>query len=910
MIPSQMERMKPGAATIGQGRSAVISKSMTTSRNSQSRTTTTVETLNGSNVRNSPHSGSAVAFAGTPVAPAADGAAAAAAPSASSNTASQTSLLSTAASSSSAPVFSSIIASAGPPVALVRPASAAPAAASVAAATQKGNALGIDSTLSVRSLSLPVAAPGTAVGAGVSLQPSLGNSQLDCCMPATATTQVLNSEAPKTVMMAVPQQQTLTSGGQSSTGRNAIIGQTRQGGSPNGGGTANRVAQSLPGIPTAATGGIGATSAPTLLARRLPPPAQNPTTIPVFQLSPGMVLIPSEHGQLLLLPLHRLARMRAQAHAQFQPRNTRVPCPDTPTRGPPHQLSTLQPPATPLLARHETPTATVQPVSQAQAMLQPTSTLPTSLVLQPQVVVGAAAQTAALATASSLQPGTPQRAGQLSAASTATMEDVQKCQHYLSTLIRLASSGKRSAETAAKVKELVQNLLDGKMEAEEFSSSLYRELNASPRPYLVPFLKSTLPALRQLTAALIQQSQQRQPSAPATTALRAVVPSSSVQGTAGKPAASGTSALQPPGIGLTQPAPVSLSTRGQATPLAIQPPQKPGPSRRAARVTGTATPTLALPQPHNRNLPTAPRPIRRRQLQCVPVVEPAVSPATPGTTVSAPAAAAPQSQPPEPAAGSFGDDEDFTDLTSLARVNLSEERARILATNSRFVGTPTRSCGDETFLLSAPLQRRILEMGEKYGITELHPDVVRYVSHATEQRLRNLVDKVSESAQRNHLSYEDDERYRQVSDVRAQLELCEALHATGQPSKDEEERETFMRWAKSGSRREGPEELSWKEEAEESQQQEPAPKRQREAHFTALEGVGPRKKRKVDCPELGWETEASRTRTAIPGSSGDGAARQSRAQRITRVTLRNLIFCLENERESRHSTLLYKALLM
>lgn len=32
---------------------------------------------------------------------------------------------------------------------------------------------------------------------------------------------------------------------------------------------------------------------------------------------------------------------------------------------------------------------------------------------------------------------------------------------------------------------------DGKIEAEDFTSWLYRELNSSPRPYLVPFLKVT-----------------------------------------------------------------------------------------------------------------------------------------------------------------------------------------------------------------------------------------------------------------------------------------------------------------------------------------------------------------------------------------------------------------------------------
>ncbi|KAK7814254.1 hypothetical protein U0070_000570 [Myodes glareolus] len=48
---------------------------------------------------------------------------------------------------------------------------------------------------------------------------------------------------------------------------------------------------------------------------------------------------------------------------------------------------------------------------------------------------------------------------------------------------------------------------------------------------------------------------------------------------------------------------------------------------------------------------------------------------------------------------------------------------------------------------------------------------------------------------------------------------------------------------------------------------------------------------------------------AVPGSSGVGTPRQFTRQRITRVNLRDLIFCLENERETSHSLLLYKAFL-
>uniref|UniRef100_A0A8C0APC8 TATA-box binding protein associated factor 4 n=1 Tax=Buteo japonicus TaxID=224669 RepID=A0A8C0APC8_9AVES len=765
----------------------------------------------------------------------------------------------------------------------------------------------------------------TVAAAGAATQN--GSNTSGSTVPAAPATQVIKSESPKTIVQAVSQQQTLATGGQpSTTGGNMIIGQTMQAGlsnvAPNPGGippaapgtptgmakgTANTVAQSLPRTPTATTSGIRATLTPTVLAPRLPQPPQNPTNIQNFQLPPGMVLVRSENGQLLMIPQQALAQMQAQAHAQSQPQNTMTPRPATPTSAPPVQISTVQAPGTPIIARQVTPTTIIKQVSQAQTTVQPTTTLQRPPVVQPQIVLGGTAQTTTLGTATAVQTGTPQRTVQgttaTSTAATETMENVKKCKNFLSTLIKLASSGKQSSETAANVKELVQNLLDGKIEAEDFTSRLYRELNSSPQPYLVPFLKRSLPALRQLTpdsAAFIQQSQQQQPTTQATIATipsAAVLLSSSVQRTAGKATATVTSTLQQPVISLTQPTQV------------IQQSQKAGALIRPPQVTLTQTPMVALRQPHSRIMLTTPQ-IQLNQLQTVPVVKPAVLPGNKAiATVSTQVAAAQKNKLKEPGGGSFRDDDDINDVASMAGVNLSEESARILATNSELVGTLTRSCKDETFLFPAPLQRRILEIGKKHGITEIHPDVVSYVSHATQQRLQNLVEKLSETAQQRNISYKDDERYEQASDVRAQLKFFEQLDQIEKQRKDEQEREILMRAAKSRSRQEDPEQLRLKQKAKEMQQQELAQMRQRDANLTALAAIGPRKKRKIDSPGSGSGTEGSGSSAAVPGSSGVGTTRQFTRQRITRVNLRDLIFCLENERETSHSLLLYKAFL-
>lgn len=65
------------------------------------------------------------------------------------------------------------------------------------------------------------------------------------------------------------------------------------------------------------------------------------------------------------------------------------------------------------------------------------------------------------------------------------------------------------------------------------------------------------------------------------------------------------------------------------------------------------------------------------------------------------------------------DDDDINDVASMAGVNLSEESANILATNSITVGAVTHSCKDEAFLSCAVLQRKMLEIGETLQVSQM-----------------------------------------------------------------------------------------------------------------------------------------------------------------------------------------------
>uniref|UniRef100_A0A4W5RND4 Transcription initiation factor TFIID component TAF4 C-terminal domain-containing protein n=1 Tax=Hucho hucho TaxID=62062 RepID=A0A4W5RND4_9TELE len=247
----------------------------------------------------------------------------------------------------------------------------------------------------------------------------------------------------------------------------------------------------------------------------------------------------------------------------------------------------------------------------------------------------------------------------------------------------------------------------------------------------------------------------------------------------------------------------------------------------------------------------------------------------------------------------------------MAGVNLNEESARILATNSELVGTHIRSCKDEAFLHPGLLHRRILETAKKFGVSEIPMEAVNFISHATQSRLRTVLEKVSSIAQHRMDGGKDEEWYEQSADVRSQLKFFEQLERIEKQRKDEQEREILLKAAKSRSRQEDPEQARLKQKAKEMQQHEMSLVRQRDANLTALAAIGPRKKRKMDSPgatPLG--TEVSGSSVGSPGaSSSPSTSSQRQRQRITRVNLRDFIFYMEQERETAHSLLLYRALL-
>ncbi|XP_072708692.1 transcription initiation factor TFIID subunit 4B isoform X4 [Ciconia boyciana] len=769
----------------------------------------------------------------------------------------------------------------------------------------------------------------------------------------------------------------------------------------------------------------------------------------------GTVLIRSSNGQLMLVSQQAIAR------AQSQPQNNTSMRPSVPTSTPAIRICAVQNSSTQLLKKvAATP---VKPLSQTTNAVAST--------VQPPAVIQPAAATASVTTVTAVKPsstGTPvklpvtgppaqaisQKAVSVKAegttvaqtsASTEMLENVKKCKNFLATLIKLASSGPQAPERGQNVKNLVQNLLEAKIEPEEFTKKLYVELKSSPQPYLVPFLKKSMLALRQLmpnAQSFIQQCMQ-QPSptqeavstctsaaptpsiavatsAVATTSLPVIkpvsasvtvtaspvikpvlvsasvtasmqtvkpVPASAVVTASLRPAASvlttttatsGLTAIQTvkpvftsavATSSLQSAKPVLISTAASSATIPLQP-LKPvigtpisikisQPNSTVAQSVGAQqvvkVKQLVVQQPSGtivKQVSTLPQPSTltqqtsaEKRMPLNTLVQTSQFPAgsilkqitLPGNKIlSLQASPVQKAKIKENGATSFRDEDDINDVTCMAGVNLNEENACILATNSELVGTVVRSCADEPFLSSEALQKKILNIGnncslsflhgnslkhnqkkeigatftcKRHDIMELNSDVVNLISHATQERLRGLLEKLTVIAQHRVSTHKGSDRYIVSSDTRAQLRFLEKLDHLEKQRKDEEEREMLLRAAKSRSNKEDPEQLRLKQKAKEMQQLELAQMQQREANLTALAAIGPRKKRPLDSSNIGSGLEDLKGNGIAPGSSGFSLTKQLLCPRITRVCLRDLIFCMEQEREMKHSLTLYRALL-
>ncbi|KAM8783751.1 transcription initiation factor TFIID subunit 4B isoform 2-T2 [Rhynchonycteris naso] len=771
---------------------------------------------------------------------------------------------------------------------------------------------------------------------------------------------------------------------------------------------------------------------------RLPAPqivavkAPNTATIQLpanLQLFPGTVLIKSNSGQLMLVsPQQAVTRVETTSDIISRPAvqtNTQtVKICTMPNSNSQLIKKVAVAPVKPLAQIGTTVVTTVPKPASVQSVAVPTSVVTVTPVKPLNTLTTLKPSSLGASHTPSNEPNL--KAENSAAAQTnlspAMLENVKKCKNFLAMLIKLACSGSQSPEMGQNVKTLVGQLLDAKIEAEEFTRQLYIELKSSPQPHLVPFLKKSVSALRQVmpnSQSFIQQCVQQTSgevviatcTTPVTTSVVTTAVSSaqsempiivsaattprtvSVQSlnSLASPGVAKTGVVTLHSVGPTAVAggttagtvllqtPKSLVTSIQNTVTAVSlQPEKPvvsgaGVTLALPSITFGKTPSaiclssstpvvtsagnksdkpvigtpvqikIAQPGPIRLQPTDIPQSVKVKQLvvqqpsggiakqvatlshssaltiqkpgQNKMPVSTAVTTASilkqislPGNKIlSLHGSSIQKNKIKENGTTSLSNEDDINDVTSMAGINLNEENACILGTNSELVGTLVQSCKDEPFLFIGALQKKILDIGKKHDITELNSDAVNLISHATQERLRGLLEKLTTIAQHRMTTYKTSENYILSSDTRSQLKFLEKLDQLEKQRKDLEEREMLLKAAKSRSNKEDPEQLRLKQKAKELQQLELAQIQQRDANLTALAAIGPRKKRPL---ESGSGSEVGlKDNLLVSGTSCVTATRQLLHPRITRVCLRDLVFCMEQERELKYSRALYLALL-
>ncbi|XP_077440155.1 transcription initiation factor TFIID subunit 4-like [Vanacampus margaritifer] len=558
-------------------------------------------------------------------------------------------------------------------------------------------------------------------------------------------------------------------------------------------------------------------------------PRLTQTRLPTnIQIPPGMMLIRSQSGQLMLMSQQALAQAQQGVRTGNGPA-TGILASQVSTAAPTSQSNEK------VTVIRMTAPQTFQPTAvQKTAMVKVLGVTPKPAVVQTGGVAAEHRDTFQPVTVETKKKPQP-------TFSQETLESVKKCKNFLVTLMKLASSDPKSTNMANNVRGLVRSLLEGRMEVEEFTEALYKELKSTPQPCLVPFLKKSLPAVRRLTAdpqVFVQQ------------------------------ACSSSSALS-----------------SSYNPAVKKPNENPTPIPKALPLVSSGASVMGQSRTFtSKNFRT-------------PTSTSKVIPVQIGKNFTVFSMKQPFAQDPQcttrlafrDTSASYKEEDDINDVPSMAGVNLREENAQILTSA---VGSVVQSCQDQLFLSPGPVLGRILRTGRPLGVSQVGPEAVALVSHAAQEYLRSLLEKLSVMAEHRKMTLKDNLWHTRVSDVRAQLHFLEEVDTLRKKRQDEEERDRMMRLARSRSHTEDPLQQQLKQRAKELQQMEEAQLQKREANLTALAAIGPRKKR----PLSNMEGQVSL------------APRQA-VHRVSRVMLRDLLVCMEQDHFLRHSLTFYKAML-
>ncbi|UYV85153.1 Taf4, partial [Cordylochernes scorpioides] len=208
------------------------------------------------------------------------------------------------------------------------------------------------------------------------------------------------------------------------------------------------------------------------------------------------------------------------------------------------------------------------------------------------------------------------------------------------------------------------------------------------------------------------------------------------------------------------------------------------------------------------------------------------------------------------------EDDELSDISTMGGVNFMEEGQKVPVPNE--IEAYIRKYKNENFLINQALELKVNTKIRQHGLNELESDVVGIISHATQEYLRNLIEKLAVIAEHRLENIKLDPRFEAAQDVKSQLKFLDELEKLEKKRHEEHEREVLLRAAKlhlleniipclslnifvqSRSKLEDPEQVKLKQKAKDMQKAEQEELRHREANATALLAIGPRKKLRID----------------------------------------------------------------
>lgn len=464
----------------------------------------------------------------------------------------------------------------------------------------------------------------------------------------------------------------------------------------------------------------------------------------------------------------------------------------------------------------------------------------------------------------------------------------EKCRKFLSNLLDLSSKEPKTVERNVRI--LIQELIDMKVEPEAFCQRLEKLLDASPQPCLIGFLKKTLPILR----------------------LSLVNKELVIEG------------IHPPPLSVVFPNATTNSPAIQNVQTVTQQSMATGhiqiQGQNRAITQHQVNQSMPAPAPVAANKPTPLRHVTKPQQHSLKTFVKVASniPPSPGPMGISKQLSKEKEKKSvtQFAQSSFSDidkmaaDDDINDVAAMGGVNLAEESQKILR-STEMIGTQIRSCKDEYLASMGPLQTRLKQIAAKHGLDEPSFDVAALISHALQERLKNLVEKLACIAEHRLDIIKLLPTYEVTQDVKGQLKFLEDLDRVERKRREEYEREILLRAAKSRSKTEDPEQVKLKEKAKEMQRAEMEEMRQREANLTALQAIGQRKKPRIgpSQSESVMSSESSMMDVAMGSKMGASRSAAPLRARMKRVNYRDLLFLLEQEKDTVRSHFLYKCYL-